>query len=499
MAHIPDPADRPSSPASPATAVAPSGSPPHKVDKLPLSAKAAYAFGGVNDIYGHWWYASLAGYVFNMHLHLAPTLIAVVLTVARVVDAFTDTFFGWVSDNTRSRWGRRRPYILVGSILSGIALPCLFLASEGWDATAPWMQNKVFWFMFISAVLYAPIISSYTMPYTSLGSELTPDYHERTNVMAWKAIVQKLCGVPMMSVWWFAQSFHVDPDTGEADVMLGVQLASAAAGLVMIAAGMANFRFVRERYYATAEAQPRTGFWDSCRQSLSSKPFLVLLGILGAYAIPTMLVTNLGGYASAYYVFGGDQALMGKYQSYSSVAYFVFGAGGVFVTSWVSRTLGKRKALLFTLGSGILAFGSSWWMYSPGNAWGVVLNTAFTGFAATGFWVVLPSMCADVVDDDELRTRKRREGAFSSMFSWTSKVGMSVAVGASFILLDLIGFDAALEGNQTPQAIWWIRFLFAGIPVLAMTVALLLLTLYPLSQARMAAIRDELESRRGTV
>ena len=494
MPDVPDSAPAPAVPSTPT----PDNDAPG-AEKLPVSAKAAYAFGGVNDIYGHWWYANIAGNVFNMHLHLAPTLIGVVLTVARIVDAFTDTFFGWVSDNTRSRWGRRRPYILIGSILSGIALPCLFLASESWDASAPWLHNKVFWFMLISAVLYAPIISSYTMPYTSLGAELTPDYHERTTVMAWKAIVQKFCGVPMMSVWWFAQTFRTDPETGHAEVMLGVQIASALAGLVMIAAGFANFFFVKERYYHKAEVQPRTRFWDSCRQSLASRPFQVLLGILAVYAIPTMLVTNLGGYASAYYVFGGDQALMGRYQSYSAVAYFLFGASGVFATSWVSRTFGKRKALVFTLGTGLVAFGSSWWMYAPGQAWGVVLNTALTGFAATGFWVVLPSMCADVVDDDELRTHKRREGAFSSMFSWTSKMGMSFAVLASFALLDVIGFDAALGGAQTPQAILWIRLLFAGIPVVAIVIALGLLALYPLSQQRMMDIRRELEARRGTV
>jgi glycoside/pentoside/hexuronide:cation symporter, GPH family len=305
--------------------------------------------------------------------------------------------------------------------------------------------------------------------------------------------------VPMMSVWWFAQTFQVNPDTGKADVMLGVQIASAVAGLVMIGAGFANFFFVKERYYARAQAQPKTRFWDSCRQSLSSKPFLILLGILAVYAVPTMLVTNLGGYTSAYYVFGGNQELMGKFQSYSAWAYFIFGACGVFVTSWVSRTLGKRKALVFTLSTGIVAFGSSWWMFSPGQGWLVVLNTAFTGFAATGFWVVLPSMCADVVDDDEITTRKRREGAFSSMFSWTSKMGMSLAVGGSFILLDLVGFHAELEGNQSPEAIFWIRFLFATIPAVAMTAALLLLMLYPLSQDRMSAIRTELEARRGAV
>jgi len=482
------------------TPVAPSVAPAAAIDdKVPLAAKAAYGFGGVNDIYGHWWYGNIAGNVFNMHLHLAPTLIAVVLMVARIVDAFTDTFFGWLSDNTRSRWGRRRPYIIGGSIAAGLALPCLFLASEQWDASAPWQHNKLFWFMLVSAVLYAPIISAYTMPYASLGSELTPNYHERTAVMAWKAIVQKLSGVFMMSAWWFAQTFRVNPATGKPDVMTGIVVASAIAGGVMILAGFANFFFVRERYYVKAQTQTRTRFWDSLRQTLSSRPFLVLLGILAVYAVPTMMVTNLGGYTTAYYVFGGNQALMGEFQSYSAWAYFAFGACGVFVTSWISRTLGKRRALIFTLTTGIVAFGSSWWMYRPGHGWWVVFNTGLTGFAATGFWVVLPSMGVDVVDHDEQRTHKRREGAFSSMFSWTSKMGMSLAVGVSFVLLDLVGFHAEREGNQTPEAIWWIRFLFAAIPVAAMVIALILLAFYPLSQARMEAIRGELEARRGAV
>jgi GPH family glycoside/pentoside/hexuronide:cation symporter len=468
-------------------------------DKVPLPAKAAYAFGGVNDIYGHWWYANISNQVFNMHLHLSTSLIGAVLMITRIFDAFTDTFFGWVSDNTRTRWGRRRPFILFGSIAAGVALPCLFLASTKWDASLPWMHNRVFWFMMITSLLYAPIISLYAMPYSSLGSELTPNYHERTIVMGWKAIVQKISGVYMMSAWWIAQSFRIDPATGKPDVLSGIQFASAIAGGVMILAGFANFFCVKERYYAKAHAQPRTHFWTSCGQTFSSRPFLVLLGILAVYAVPTSMVSSLGSYAGTYYVFRGDQELMGKFQSYSSVGYFIFGAGGVFLTSWISKTYGKRKALVFTLATGILTFGSSWWMYQPGNGWMIVLNTAFTGFSATGFWVVLPSMCVDVVDHDESRTHLRREGAFTSLFSWTAKMGMALAMGVTGFLLDATGFKAELEGNQTAGAIWWIRFLFAAIPVIAMFIALALIAFYPLSQERMRAIRDELEARRGTV
>ena len=468
-------------------------------DKVPIAAKAAYAFGGVNDIYGHWFYANLATKVFNQFLFLSPTLVGIVLVLARVVDAFTDTLFGWLSDNTRSRWGRRRPYILVGSIVAGVALPCMFMPSLGWDASQPWMHNKLFWFMLITALLYAPVISAYTMPYSSLGAELTPNYHERTNVMAWKGVVQKLSGVYMMSAWWIAQHFRVDPVTKNPNVMLGMQVAAGIAGLIMIGAGFANFFFVKERYYTKAQTQTRTRFWDSFLQTMTSKPFLILLGILAAYSVPTMMVTNLGDYAGTYYVFGGNQEVMSRFMSLSAWGYFICGALGVFVTTWISNHLGKRKALTFTLGTGILAFGSSWWMYSPGHGWMMVLNTAFTGFAATGFWVVLPSMSADVVDHDEIKTYKRREGAFSSIFSWTSKMGMALAVFVSNWMLDLVGFHAELEGNQSPEAIFWIRFLFAAIPVIAMVIALLLLTIYPLSQQKMADIRAELEARRGTV
>jgi GPH family glycoside/pentoside/hexuronide:cation symporter len=104
-----------------------------------------------------------------------------------------------------------------------------------------------------------------------------------------------------------------------------------------------------------------------------------------------------------------------------------------------------------------------------------------------------------VVDDDELRSGQRREGAFTSWYSWVSKVGISFSFWASGHLLELVGYRAELEANQTPGAIWWMRFLFATIPVVALLIAAGLLAFYPLSQARMQAIRAQLEARRGTV
>jgi GPH family glycoside/pentoside/hexuronide:cation symporter len=109
-------------------------------------------------------------------------------------------------------------------------------------------------------------------------------------------------------------------------------------------------------------------------------------------------------------------------------------------------------------------------------------------------------MCADVIDYDEIRSGKRLEGAFASSFAWVLKVGMSAAIFVVGPLLDYVtGFDAKLLGAQTPETILWIRVLFAGIPVGALIAALILAQSFPLTEAKMATIRAELESRRGTV
>src|SRR5512133_1860916 len=103
--------------------VCPSG----REDRVATRTKFSYALGGTIEIFAHWVYGNLANPVFVTFFGLTPTLVNTALGVTRFVGAFSDPLVGWISDNTRSRWGRRRPFILVGSILSGLALPCLFM------------------------------------------------------------------------------------------------------------------------------------------------------------------------------------------------------------------------------------------------------------------------------------------------------------------------------------------------------------------------------------
>jgi len=108
-------------------------------------------------------------------------------------------------------------------------------------------------------------------------------------------------------------------------------------------------------------------------------------------------------------------------------------------------------------------------------------------------------MTADVVDYDELKGGKRREGAFASSNSWIIKFGVASGAGISFFILDWVGFDSKLGGNQTEHTLFMVRFLLAAIPIAGLCVALAALYRFPLTQARMAEIRAQLEARRGTV
>ncbi|HET7535781.1 MAG TPA: MFS transporter, partial [Candidatus Didemnitutus sp.] len=155
-------------------------------DRVPAGEKIAYGMGGCVDMWGHWLYPNLAYPVFNIFLGLSPQLVGTALMLIRLVDAASDPIFGWLSDNARTRFGRRRPFILVGSVFAGIGLPLLFFVPSSWSGT------QLFWWMLLSCMIYIPFVSCFNMPYQSLGNELTPDYHERTSVMTFKSVIQKL-------------------------------------------------------------------------------------------------------------------------------------------------------------------------------------------------------------------------------------------------------------------------------------------------------------------
>lgn len=463
-------------------------------EKLPMRQKIGFGLGAFLDMWGHWLYPSLAFHVFNIFLGVAPGLISTVQMVKIFIDAASDAIFGWISDNTRTRYGRRRPFILVGGVLAGIGLPLMFAVGRGWTDT------QYFIFMLVSMVIYVPVMSCFNMPWVSLGSEMTPDYHERTTVMAIRNAIQKLPELAMFFAAQFTTLAIFHDESGKPDILRGAQVYTAILGAIMVAVSIAIFLLTRERYYEklVSRTQTHIPFADTLWRTLRCQPFRAVLLMALAYGIGTAMVGALGYYATVYYVCKGDVTLATQWNTAMGLAGMAFGFAGIPFFSWIARRQGKRAALATVLVMAIAAFIGDWWLYDPERPYLQLFACGFVAFTGAGFWTLYGATIGDVVDYDEMQTGQRREGSFSACQSWITKVGIALGVGASGWILQFTGFDSK-QAVQTPEAIFWIRLLLSGIPVIGLVLALIAILRFPLTEGRMGEIRQRLEATRGQV
>ena len=464
-------------------------------DRVPVGQKIAYGLGATNDVWGNWLYGSMIWPVYNIFLHVSPKLVGYVLMITRLVDAVSDPLFGWLSDNTRSKWGRRRPYILVGSILAGLTFPLLFFVGRDWS------QMQYFVYMIVSSGIFITIVSCFNMPYQSLGSELTPDYNERTSVFSYRTIIQKIPEVGMFFAATFVALHMFDDASGKPDMLTGARVYAALAGLIIIIVGVIVFLFVKERYYhkVVEQEQDRVSITESIWKSLRCRPFRAQIAMALAYGLGTSMVGSLGYYATVYYVCDGDVTVGGWWNFRMGLANMVFAIIGVKAFAAVANRLGKRTSMILVQVGAIAVFLSTWVLYNPEIRWLQMVASGGIAFTAAGFWMLYGSMLADVIDYDELETGKRREGAFNACGSWMMKVGMALGMGGSGIVLDATGFDASIEGPQSAAALIGIRIFLAAIPVVGLVIALIALSRFGLNPEKMKEIRAQLEARRGKV
>ena len=457
-------------------------------------------------MWGHWLSQSLSFQVFNIFLHMDPRWISTAQMIQRLFDAASDPIFGWLSDNTRSRFGRRRPYILIGGILAGIGLPCLFWVQPGWGNSsfhlfgAQWDIPYYFWYMLGTTAIYIPVMSCFNMPWVSLGSEMTPDYNERTSVMSIKNAVQKLPELTMFFALQFTTLAYFNGPDGKPNILLGAKTLTVILGAIMIVAAIAVATLVRERYYSYVinKKQERISIFETLFMTVKCSPFRRVLAMVLAYGTSTAMVGILGYYNTVYFVCKGDVALATKWNTAMGFSGLVMGFMGIPFFNRIAHRYGKRHALGLVFLMAICAFIGDWWFYNPEIPWLQLFASGCVAFTGAGFWTLYGSTLADVIDYDELETGKRREGSFSSCQSWISKVGMALGGGASGFILSSTNFSSDLA-VQSPQTIFMIRIMLSAIPVIGLAVAFYAVISFPLTRDKMHEIRRALEARRGAI
>jgi len=469
-------------------------------DRIPFLQKLAYGLGAfVNNTLA----AAIGGMliILNLGFGVNPALVGLASSLPRITDALTDPLMGFVSDNARTRWGRRRPFIFVGAILAGLSFIALWWLPVG--KTEMWY----FWYFTIGSTLFYVGYTVFATPWVALGYELTPDYHERTRLMGVQNFIGQLAY--LVSPWflWIMthKAWFATPAEGAKGLAIGV-------GVVAIGIGVLPAIFLRERLApvvaaspAPAEARPagravREGlgaFFKGFGATIRTRPFLKLCAATFLVFNGFIMIASFQSYVIIYYVFGGDQELGAKFAGYNGT----LGAASTFVVitivTWLATQVGKRKAFYFSTGMSVLGYGLKWFCYDPSRPWLVLLPAPLIAFGLGGLFTLMGSMIADVVDEDELTSHQRREGMFGSIFWWVVKVGMAAALAAGGFLLNATGFDVALGAAQTERTLFLLRVFDVVIPMLTSSLAIYMIASYPISEARAHDTRVELERRRG--
>lgn len=466
-----------------------------KQDKLPPREKALYGLGNqsmnmVNQIIEY-----QVQQVLVYGLGMSPAWKGIMIMIFRLWDAFTDPLMGWISDNTRTRFGRRRPYMFFGTIAMASILPFVWRFNENWE-----MIHIAIWF-----TLFGMIISTATtifnIPYQTLKMEMTPDYNERTSINMYAAVVGSLFLILVSPwIWKMTQNpFFTGQAPGEEpNTLLGIRnLAIWFAGLVLLL-GLTPTFACRERYYRKVTRQRREPLLKSLRLTFSSKPFLMMLGIIVAGNLDG-LVIGMGGYISLYYVFGGDKAFAATLIGISGTIGGIVGLFSAPFFGLVAQKVGKEKALMIVTGIHVAMALSILLFYNPDHPWLAAVPAILAGPMGSAFWVIVPAMKADIVDEDELRTGERREGSFESIFSWLLRFTGTVFAGLSGFIVVLVGFDIELGTEQAPGVFRNMILMMAIIPAALAALQFAIISRWPLTVDRMAEVRSLLEKRRGEI
>ena len=433
--------------------------------------------------------------VLVQDLGFPPILWGFIYFAPRVFDALTDPIMGFISDNTRSRWGRRRQYVFIGALLMGISY--VFM----WQLYPENGVNYNFtYFMLWSFVFYLGI-TIFGVPYVAMGYEMSSDFHERTQIMAvsqfigqWAWVIAPWFWVILYDPAWFASA-----DAGCRE--LSIWVAIVCTLMAMVPAIFIN----------SESTLDRTDFAPINRNNIANSLKEILKGFQEAFAIKefrklciaTFLIFNSFNTIAAfsffiivYHMFGGDAGAAGIWPP-------LHGSIGALITTFIvipivarlSKTMGKKRAFILSQGISIIGYILFWFLFIPGKPYMFLLALPFFSFGIGGLFTLMMSMTADVIDLDELNTGKRREGIFGAIYWWMVKCGFAIAGLLSGLIMELVQFtpDAA---SQPEGAITGMRLFYSIFPIIGTLAAMYVMKDYDVTEERANEVRAKLAARK---
>lgn len=462
--------------------------------KVPLGQKVAFGMGMLaNQMFP----AALGIFmvVLVQDLGFPGWMWSAIYFFPRIFDSITDPIMGFISDNTRSVWGRRRHYVFIGAIVMGIAFITMWqlYREDGVD-------YNFAYFMIWSFIFYSGL-TIFSVPYVAMGYEMSDDFHERTNIMAiaqwigqWAWVIAPWFWVIMYDPDWF-------PNADTATRTLAIWVGVPCALLAMVPAIFIKSKSTKNDKTLTpltlkTISSSLTEIFKGFKEAFQSKPFRKL-------CISTFLIFNAFNTVAAfsffivvYHLFAGDTAASGIWPT-------LFGSLGAIITTFIvipivarmSKIMGKKRAFIWSQSVSVIGYILLYFLFIPGKPYMFIFALPFFSFGIGSLFTLMMSMTADVCDLDELNTGKRREGLFGAIYWWMVKFGFAIAGGLSGLIISFVGLNPDLA-VQPEGAVTGLRIFFSGVPILGTLIAIWVMRNYDLTEERTHEIQAELAKRK---
>jgi Na+/melibiose symporter-like transporter len=462
---------------------------------LRMRTKTLYGIGEISNSIKQFIIGLLLLFFYTSVLGLPGTLVGIATSISLVWDALIDPIIGHLSDRARFRFGRRHTFMVIGAITMGISFLLMFSPPAGLAAGA------LFAWLIGTNVLLRTSNSVFMVPYHALGAELSDDYNERTSITGVRAALS-LFGTLIVAGLVFVVFFPtvtpgVDPKfnpAGYGSMGLTLGVAMTVLGIIAVVGTLsARARLTQ----ASADPQEeKIGFFSGLWLALKNRSFLVLVVSSSIFFLASVVNATLGVHYLTYYAQITDSRALSAFQ----LSFYVGALVGAFIWLRVAKRVEKHH--LFIANTLILAviISAAYWLVGPGNPLGVgnivplVIGNTIGGFFASALWVVPASMVADVTDEDELRTGKKRAGAFFGINSFFIQESTSIAILVTGVLIDQFARLVPAQVEQSAQTIDRIAILFALLPAALYLVAGLLMFGYGLTRKRVAEIQTQLRA-----
>ena len=463
---------------------------------LPLSAKLLYGVGEIPITVLMFLSGFFLLFFYKSVMGLPPVLVGTGLFASLVLDAMIDPYIGHISDRTRHRLGRRHAFMLPGALAMG---PCFFLLFSPPQGTG---QVSLFLWLLICSIVLRVTSAMYRIPYLGLGAEMSRDYDDRTSTMAIRALFG-LLGTMAAAGLSFLLFFPATADGSEPKLQYaGYPRLGLAFGALMSVTGLISiFGTLGYRTSGAANKSTAPHFFSAFRTSMRNPAFRkIWIASMVFFLAVSLNFSEAIDYFTWYAKINGGGIL-----SSIQICFCLGALAGVFLWMALARRAEKRNlyltamvALAMVLLGATLLVGSGR-LFGTGHPLPLMIGHVLAGIFASAYWVLPPSMVADITDTDELSTGLRREGIYYGIMNFGEKIAAGGALFLAGLLLTV--FRRLSHGGSfgapgaPPVAIPYLGFLYGAVPAVLLLISLISILSYRLDRRAVHGVQRQLAAR----